>query len=141
MVSIEKIKQRIEAVINREIAIAQKEIAEFEEKIYGNEQFYGLGGWYTQFNKAKERRERHIEDLEALKSAQGRAVKLETMRLYPYYCPACQLQVLLNDNRERNYMEHTIDRPVCTRPIYRSAHYTEWQVQQGSKYSRLHGDD
>ena len=32
MVSIEKIKQRIEAVIDREIAITQKEITEFEEK-------------------------------------------------------------------------------------------------------------
>ena len=140
MVSIEKIRQRIEAVINREIAIAQKEIAEFEEKIYGNEQFYGLGGWYTQFNKAKERRERHIEELEALKKVQGKAVVLETMRLYPYYCPACQLQVTLNDNRERNYMEHTIDCPVCTRPIYKSAHYIEWQVQVDSKYAKIHGE-
>ncbi len=69
MVSIEKIKQRIEAVIDREIAITQKEITEFEEKIHGNEQCYGLGGWYNQFNKAKERREVHVEELKALKKS------------------------------------------------------------------------
>ena len=88
MVSIEKIKARIAAVIDREIAIAQKEIEEFEQKIHDIEEWYGMGGWYTQFEKAKQRRERHIEDLEALKSAQARTVKLETLKLYPWYCPS-----------------------------------------------------
>lgn len=140
MRSTAEVKKSIARVIDKEIAITQKEIAEFEEKIYGNEQFYGLGGWYTQFNKAKKRREQHIEELEALKQAQGKAVILQPMRLYPYYCPACQLEVLLNDRRERNYVEHTIDCQVCTRPIYKSAHYIEWQVQAGSRYAKIHGE-
>lgn len=140
MVSIEKIKARIAAVIDREIAIAQKEIAEFEEKIYGNEQFYGLGGWYTQFNKAKERRENHIEELEALKRAQGGSVILDNFKLYPFYCPSCQRTIYLDDNAVKNYRENTIDCPLCTRPIYRSAQYVEWKIQRGSRHARLHSE-
>ena len=140
MVSIEKIKQRIEALIDREIAITQKEITEFEEKIRGNGQCYGLGGWDTQFNKAKERRETHIEDLEALKKSQGGAVILDNMKLYPFYCPSCQRTIYLDDSAVKNYRENTIDCPLCTRPIYRSAKYIEWKIQRGSRYARLHDE-
>lgn len=140
MVSIEKIKARIAAVIDREIAIAQKEIAEFEEKIYGNEQFYGLGGWHTQFSKAKERRENHIEELEALKKAQGGSVILDDLKLYPFYCPSCQRTVYLDDSAVKNYRENTIDCPLCTRPIYRSGQYVVWKIQRGSRYVRLHSE-
>lgn len=135
MVSIEKIKARIAAVIDREIAIAQKEIEEFEQKIHDNEEWYGLGGWYTQFEKAKQRRERHIEDLEALKSAQARTVKLETLKLYPWYCPSCQEVIYTTDSRPKHFMNNTIDCPRCLRPIYKAANWTTWNVEAGSKYS------
>ena len=140
MVSIEKIKQHIESVIDREIAITQKEITEFEEKIHGNEQCYGLGGWYNQFNKAKERREVHVEELKALKKSQGGAVILDNMKLYPFYCPSCQRTIYLDDSAVKNYREDTIDCPLCTRPICRSAKYIEWKIQRGSRYARLHGE-
>lgn len=135
MVSIEKIKARIAAVIDREMAIAQKEIEEFEQKIYDNEEWYGLGGRYTQFTKAKERRERHIEDLEALKSAQVRTVRLETLKLYPWYCPSCQEVIYTTDSRPKHFMNGTIDCPRCMRPIYKAAKWTTWNVEAGSKYN------
>lgn len=135
MVSIQKIKQRITAVIDREIEIAKREIAEFEQKIHDNEEWYGLGGWYTQFAKAKERREKHIEELKALRRAQGYAVKLETLKLYPWYCPSCQEVIYTTDSRPAHIMNGTIDCPRCTRPIYKAANWTTWNVEAGSKYS------
>ena len=135
MVSIEKIKARIAAVIDREIARAQKEIEEFEQKIHDNEDWYGLGGWYTQFNKAKERREKHIEDLEALKMTQARTVKLETLKLYPWYCPSCQEVIYTTDSRPKHFANGTIDCPRCERPIYKAANWTTWNIEAGSKYN------
>lgn len=141
MRSIQEIQKSIARVIAKEKAITEKEIEEFEQKISDNEQFYGLGGWYTQFNKALERRQQHLDDLEALQKAQGGAVVLVPMKLYPWYCPSCQETIYTTDDREKNYVEHTIDCPHCTRPIYKAANYTTWQVQAGSKYSdtRLRG--
>lgn len=138
MVSIQTIKQRIAAVIDREIEIAKREAAEFEQKKYDNEYTYGLGGWYRQFEKAQERRKEHIKELEALKVAQGAAVILENLKLYPFYCPDCQHITYLEDSRVKHYMNETIDCPLCTRPIYRSAQYVEWKVQKGSRYAQIH---
>lgn len=136
MVSIQVIKRRIDAVICREIAIASKEAEDFNRKKRENMAAYGLGGWYRQFEKAEERRKEHIEALEALRKAQGTAVILEDMRLYPFFCPSCQRTVYLDDMAVKNYREETIDCPICTRPIYRAAKCIEWKVQKGSRYAR-----
>lgn len=135
MVSIKVIKQRIAAVIDREIEIAKKEAAEFEQKKKDNDYVYGLGGWHRQFEKAQERREQHIEELEALKTAQGAAVILEKLKLYPFYCPDCQQVIYLDDSRVKNYRNDTIDCPLCERPIYRSAACVEWNIQKNSRYA------
>ena len=137
MLGIKKLRQRIAAIISKEEAKVRAEIEEFKYKQYGNEQVYGCGGWYTQYEKAINRRREYLEDLEALSKAQGRAVTLEKLRLYPFCCPSCQITVNLDDNRVKNYMNNTIDCPICTRPIYRAAKYVEYDVEKGSKYTHL----
>lgn len=135
MRSIAEIQQSIARVIEKEKAITRKEIEDFEKKIHDNEQYYGLGGRYRQFEKAKERREQHLEELEALEKQQGSLVVLETLRLYPWYCPSCRENTYTTDRRPKNFYNDTIDCPRCGRPIYRSARYTSWKVQAGSKYN------
>lgn len=57
----EDVKQRIHELIQKEIVKCNKEIEEFEHKIRDNAIAYGGGGWYTQFEKAKKRREDFIQ--------------------------------------------------------------------------------
>lgn len=66
MHTIQDVKQRIHELIQKEIAKCNKEIEEFEHKIRDNAIVYGRGGWYTQFEKAKKRREDFIEELQGL---------------------------------------------------------------------------
>lgn len=135
MRSLAEIQKSIKRVIDKEIAITKREIEEYQEKIRDNEEYYGLGGWYTQFERARQRREAHLDELEALKKMQGTPVVLQEMKLYPWYCPSCQELVYTTDRRPKNSREDTIDCPRCTRPIYRAAKFTSWKVQAGSKYS------
>ena len=76
MHTIQDVKQRIHELIQKEIAKCNKEIEEFERKISDNAIVYGGGGWCTQFEKAKKRREDFIEELQGLERAQGTAVIL-----------------------------------------------------------------
>lgn len=135
MRSTAEVQKSIQRIIDKEIAITQKEIEEFEQKISDNEQFYGCGGWYTQFEKAKQRREDHLDELEAIAKMQGRPVVLQEMKLYPWYCPSCQETFYTEDSRPQNYHNNTIDCPRCTRPIYKAGRFTSWKVQAGSKYT------
>lgn len=113
--TIQDVKQRIHELIQKEIAKCNKEIEEFEHKIRDNAIVYGGGGWCTQFEKAKKRREDFIEELQGLERAQGTAVILDEISIYSYSCPTCQIKVMLNGG----YGE-TVTCPVCERRIYRA---------------------
>lgn len=82
MHTIQDVKQRIHELIQKEIAKCNKEIEEFEHKIRDNAIAYGGGGWCTQFEKAKKRREDFIEELQGLERAQGTAVILDEISIY-----------------------------------------------------------
>lgn len=93
MHTIQDVKQRIHELIQKEIVKCNKEIEEFEHKIRDNAIAYGGGGWCTQFEKAKKRREDFIEELQGLERAQGTAVILDEISIYSYSCPTCQIKV------------------------------------------------
>ena len=127
MKSIAKVNEQIHELINKEIQKTQQEIAEFEHKMWENEQVYGLGGWYTQFEKAKKRREEHLEELHALQKAQGRSVILTEISFTPYSCPTCQQKILMGDYGEKVHC------PVCERPIYKAAKREYMRIEAGSR--------
>ena len=132
MRSIAEVKKRINDIINREIEKTRKEIEDFERKIDDNEGYYGLGGWYTQFTKAKERREKHLEELEALKKTQGGYTVLDTVIMYAYSCRKCQMKVLLSSGYgEKVYC------PVCEMPIYKSSEREVMKIERGSRRAIL----
>lgn len=132
MHTIQDVKQRIHELIQKEIAKCNKEIEEFERKIRDNETVYGGGGWYTQFEKAKKRREDFIEELQGLERAQGTAVILDEIAVYSYFCPSCQIKVMLSGG----YGE-TVTCPICERKIYRANSGEVMKVARGSRQAKV----
>ena len=128
MRTISDMRARVQQIIEKEIAKTEKEIADFEEKIHDNEAYYGGGGWYTQFTKAKERREAYLEELKAFsKSSSGASVITDEVYIHSYYCPSCHIKVMLTAG-----FGEKVECPVCTRPIYKA----NSKRQQASKGTR-----
>lgn len=133
MNSIRKIKNRIAALLQKEIDRSNAEIQELRQKQHDNMASYGIGGPYNRYEKAIARRETHIKELEALQKVQGCAVILEPLRMYGYFCPSCSEKFYLTGRHP-----DTVDCPICMRRIYRDGIYTEWNVQKNSQYTCLH---
>lgn len=142
MNKIEEIKRRINRVIDIEVGITERERDEFEQKRSDNESWYGLGGPYDRYTKCIESRERHLEELEALRSQASHGLQLtEKLKLWPWWCPSCQMTIYLDDSRCRyGGTSEIIDCPLCQRTLYRSAHYVTWDAVQGSRHAELHDD-
>lgn len=129
--ALDDIEQRIKEHVQEHKAKDHK-IEEFEHKIRDNAIAYGGGGWCTQFEKAKKRREDFIEELQALERAQGTAVILDEISIYSYSCPTCQIKVMLNGG----YGE-TVTCPVCERRIYRANELEVMKVARGSRQAKV----
>lgn len=130
MNSITKIKNRIAALLQKEIDRSNAEIHDLRLKQQDNMASYGIGGPYRRYERAIERRQNHLKELEAIRKAQGCAVILESLRMYGYFCPSCSEKVYLTGR-----CPDTVDCPICTRRIYRDGAYTEWNVQKNSQYT------
>lgn len=139
MNSIQEIKRRIQRVIDIEKGITQREIDEYNQKKYDQEAVFGLGGFYDRYEKCVEKREKHMEELEALEvNAGGHLIITDTMTMYPFYCPDCQLELLLRDQRTRyTGLGEVVDCPLCGRPLYRSAKKKTWEIVRGSEHAEV----
>lgn len=132
MNSISKIKNRIAALLKKEIERSNAEIEELQQKQHDNMASYGIGGPYNRYEKAIERRRTRIKELEALQKAQGCVIILEPLHMYGYFCPSCSEKVYLTGRNP-----DTVECPICTRRIYKDGDYTEWNVQKNSQYTRI----
>lgn len=127
------LKQRLSALIEREIKKAADDIKECDQNIYDNEAYYGLGGGHaTQYEKAKQRRKEYIEQLEALKKSHGEAVILDEITLYKYYCPDCKEAILMNHR-----VKNMIDCPLCQRTLFLSNDYENMKIVRGSRFCKV----
>ena len=133
MKKLEKIKEKILTIIQKEEIKTQSEIEELPRKQQYNMDCYGIGGPYQRYEKAIERRRNHLSELEALRKTQTSVVVLETLRLYGYFCPSCNEKVYLQGQNP-----DTVECPICNRRIYRDGVYTEWNIQKNSRFTRLH---
>lgn len=140
MNSLEEIMKRIRRIINNEIDLTKRELEEYKEKQRDVESYWGVGGNYRRYEKCVDKREAHLEELEALtKQATQGVVQTETLRLYPWYCPTCQTVIYLSDKRCRttaNFSE-IIDCPVCQRTLYRAGKYTTWEAVRNSRRTEV----
>ena len=133
MKKLEKIKEKILTIIQKEEIKTQSEIEELPRKQQDNMDFYGIGDPYQRYEKVIERRRNHLSELEALRKTQTSVVVLETLRLYGYFCPSCNEKVYLQGQNP-----DTVECPICNRRIYRDGVYTEWNIQKNSRFTRLH---
>lgn len=68
----------------------------------------------------------------------GHLIITDTMTMYPFYCPDCQLELLLRDQRTRyTGMGEVVDCPLCGRPLYRSAKKKTWEIVRGSEHAEV----
>jgi hypothetical protein len=135
MRTIDDMRQRVAQLIQKEIDKTEREIADFDAKIKDNEYCYGGGGWCTQFTKAKERREKYLEELNTFfKSSSGAMVFADEIHIYSYSCPSCMIKVMLSAG-----FGEKVDCPVCNRPIYKANDGEVMKVVRGSRQALLHG--
>lgn len=133
MKKIEIIKEHIFTIIQKEEIKTQSEMEELSRKQHANMSFYGIGGFYQRYERAIDRRKKHLSELENLRKAQNSVVCLEPLRLYGYFCPSCQEKIYLQERSPE-----TVDCPICSRRIYKDGIYTEWNVQKNSRFTCLH---
>lgn len=140
MNSISEIRKRINRVIDNEIELTTKERDKFEEKMHDEESYYGFGGQYQRFERCMQKREKHLEELEQLRDQSSAGLQMtETLRLYPWACPSCEMVIYLTDGRSRYGLgSEIVDCPICQRTLYRSGYSTKWDVVKGSKYTETH---
>ena len=132
MKTIYKIKEHLLSYIMKEQDKVNIEIEKLRNKQHENMSLYGLGGPYTRYEKAIDRRKNQLTELDAIKKSLNSAVVLIPMRFYGYYCPSCEEKIYI---KSRN--PDTVDCPLCTRRIYRDGAYTEWNIQRNSQFTKL----
>lgn len=67
MKKLEKIKEQILTIIQKEESKTRSELEELSRKQQDNMDFYGIGGPYQRYEHAIERRRNHLSELEALR--------------------------------------------------------------------------
>lgn len=135
MNSMDEIRKRIDRIIDNETNLTNKELEEFTQKQHAEESYWGVGGNYRRYEACIDRRKEHLEELQIIKKqARAGLQHTETLRLYPWACPTCEMVVYLTDQRSRRgFGSEIIDCPICQRTLYRAGYSTKWETIQGSK--------
>ena len=135
MNSIETIKERIRRVIRTEMEITERERDEFRQKKHDEESYWGCGGNYRRYENCEAKREKHLNDLRKLEKGVEAYRPTEEMKLWPFYCPACQVTTYLNSSQSRQRRD-IIDCPLCNKTLFRAAEFVTWEVIQGSRRAK-----
>lgn len=136
MNKIDKAKERIIAMLNREISKTRLERAAIVEKMEDVEAWYGQGKRYQAYRKKLDKKFREEEGLMNLKTGFGGFVPTpETgfLTMYGFACPSCGMHVYLDRDKLADYQNGTVNCPVCGRRIYRDGRSTSWEVLVDSK--------
>lgn len=135
MKSIPLLQKKFFHMIDTEIERTKREIEDFEQKKRDNESYYGCGGFYRTYEKAIERRENHLHDLDNLKKSAGTAILTDEVTVYSYSCPNCRMKVMLS----ASFGKKTVDCPVCNRTIYACSDFERFEIVRGSRWGRNNG--
>ena len=136
MNKIDRAKERIIAMLNREISKTRLERAAIAEKLEDVEVWSGQGKRYQAYRDKLDKKLQEEKDLMDLKTGFGGFVPTpETgfLTMYGFACPSCRLRVYLNQDKLADYQNGTVNCPVCGRRIYRDGRSTSWEVLADSK--------
>lgn len=136
MNKIDKAKERIIAMLNREISKTRLERAAIVEKMEDAEEWYGQGKRYQAYREKLDKKLQEEESLMDMKTRFGGFVPTpETgfLTMYGFACPSCGMHVYLDRDKLADYKNGTVNCPVCGRRIYRDGRSTSWEIVVGSK--------
>ena len=83
------IKERIQEIIDERRKQLAKEVELYERKMRDTASYYGVGGLYARQEKAKEERERQLEELEEFAYQLKRTKKIRSLKVYAFGCRSC----------------------------------------------------
>lgn len=136
MDTIDKVKQRIQVMIDREIAKSKTERAAIAEKMEGIEEWYGQGKRYQKCKEKIKQKSIEVDNLLEMKSAYGSftpSAETGFLMMYGFACPSCGMHVYLDRDKLADYQNGTVNCPVCGRRIYRDGRSTSWEIVVGSR--------
>lgn len=136
MNTIDKTKERIITMLNREISKTRLERAAIVEKMEDVEVWSGQGKRYQAYRKKLDKKLQEEEDLMDLKTRFGGFVPTpETglLTMYGFACPSCGMHVYLDRDKLADYQNGTVNCPACGRRIYRDGRSTSWEVLVDSR--------
>lgn len=140
MNTLDEIRKRIDRIIDNEVKLTEKELETFTQKQRDEESYWGVGGNYRRYEVCINKRQAHLDELEVLRQQSRQGLQMtETLKLYPWACPTCEMVIYLPDRKcRRGGTSEIIDCPVCQRTLYRSGAYTTWETIKGSRKTQLH---
>lgn len=139
MNKIDKAKERIIAMLNREISKTRLERAAIVEKMEDVEEWYGQGKRYQAYREKLDQKLQEEESLMDMKTRFGGFVPSpETgfLTMYGFACPSCGMHAYLDRDKPADYQNGTVNCPVCGRRIYQDGRSTSWEVLVDSKTAK-----
>lgn len=136
MNKIDRAKERIITILNREISKTRLERAAIVEKMEDVEAWNGQGKRYLAYREKLDKKLQEEERLMELKTGFGGFVpspETGLLTMYGFACPSCRLHVYLDQDKLTDYQNGTVNCPVCGRRIYRDGRSTSWEVIVGSR--------
>ena len=136
MNKIDKAKERIIAMLNREISKTRLERAAIVEKMEDAEEWYGQGKRYQAYREKLDKKLQEEESLMDMKTRFGGFVPTQEtgfLTMYGFACPSCRMHVYLDQDQLMDYQNGTVNCPVCGRRIYRDGRSTSWEIVVGSR--------
>lgn len=108
------IQARVGQIIEDRRAQLQKEIAEWEDKLRGTEEYWGWNGPYLRQEKALEKRTKELDELEEFARQLGKYTPYKEVGLYFLHCRNCGNVFMSNYSPTREWHEC----PCCKKMVY-----------------------
>lgn len=83
------IKDRVQAIIQRQRLTLQEEIDTYRKKMYDTESYWGFGGPYSRQEAAAERREAQLKELDDFEEQLKHVKKHQNVSMYIFGCRNC----------------------------------------------------
>lgn len=87
--SIKPIKSKMLKVLDRERKKTEGELEKYRQKMRDTEAYWGFGGPYMRQEKAYEKREHHLEEIERFEHQLESTVDTVAVRVYFFGCRSC----------------------------------------------------
>lgn len=108
------IHTRVKKVIEERRQQLQKEIAVWEDKLRGTEEYWGFNGPWRQQDAALQRRRKELDELEEYERQLGKYRPTKEVRMYAMYCRNCGNVFMSNLTPKGEWSEC----PCCKKMVY-----------------------